>query len=1255
MFLLLSLIIFITYFKSIFSLKREYIPNCNYNLKTFQNYTLRTLYESSEIDSDCFPINLTNITNHTYVEVFKCTLKSWKNNITKFRDFVKNVKDIIPIFDKIDSDKISKMDKIILNITKKIVNNSTTIDTMSEILTNTNFTDIISGIITAYETWKKFNKTIAYDLLNRLLNIEQFKELFLTLYKESRTDILDLVEEFFKIYDKEIYHVFKILKDQLGDIFDDIFSFIFDIIKVYKEKGSIFDIITKFLKDHYKIYDRIKAVMMDKSIKNLLNILIDIEDSILNRTKTIILGNDEFLEMFLNIIKDEKSLNLGTEILKNINNFTFLKENMAEFLSRIVTANNSMVEPLTHFFFELIFNVTNANDEISVMAFSGLQLFIKNIFQELNYSQNIGDDCKALFEYTFFNEKLSDKSLFFLYLQKYLFDSSRNKANFLPFDNCMDDNNVKISPGLEYNISPAYIIGLLIENQVKDNNQNSSFYFKYNYLKGYCFPFAYKNETQKSNNTPMCNDTEYKEIFLALFHFYSTIHDINITAFSINKSNYTPSPLENFFGVLGILILVFPILIYIFLLISGNIIANKQKKINEIDKMNKNPKMKRDELFEVNNERKIKKIIYPGWYQYLNEFFNIKNNGKELFNFSLNTNYNNLKGMSYIKGMVGIFSILTIFGQTFIALFNLPTKGYGIWDYYLTMSSFFYFFLYIAYRYSPRILFSCSGYTLIYKYLCYIEQDQRLYFLKFVFLQSYKYILLIFIIIIIRFPLYYIVFLIRQSKRPTWEIFKHFIDNDKKFFMRFFTFLIYLDDKDNSIKQNLIFYFHIPINEVLFFILGTGLISLGYKFKLRIDIIIFALILLIYIIKIILFLKNHIQDEKIYTTIDYYLFKCGLNLIHPIFNLNYFLIGMFFGLINYSIQKGITDLEKKNYQNIYPLLDSKYILNINDEKDDEDEDKENQIIKKQLTFSIGETNSDKGNLNSDEASKTDESLIKLSSNNNKLFRDFINQGKKIKNRKINDINNINIDSNENFEKFINEEKGKGSKKIEYSERIKEMPFLIWPIKFSNLHKEYKNKLLLTIIIIIAFLLVIFFMFAQVLFIVTNINTDLDGKQLIEELSFRKIIPKPALNFIFLLDMEIAIFIIHWVNFVFDFKEFGIIKNFLNHAYWAFFVKSYFSFNLISVTVILFLFYITETSIKFNFSNIILYSFIDLVLILLLNIVFYSCFELPFKKIFKFFLKGKEALNNEENDEYDEDEENNENEEKKYLKGSDKKM
>ena len=1239
MFLLLSLITLIVSSKSNFSFEDEYIPNYN-NLKRLRNY-------SCDFDlGDCNCISELIWTNLNFTEILICTLNCWKQNYTKFPIFAKNIKAII-VFneEKIREMGLNKTEEFIFNITIKIINNDTIIEQTTEILKpNNNETKFIDLMIELLNN-KNFSEVDVPNFINRLMNITGFIELFKNIYSIAKTDILDFLEEFLLInFSDDIGLIFKLVRTNYTDILDDVLIFTIDMLRNYNNTNALYDTIANFLIEHNNTYDKIKEIMMDDRMRIPYEKLIFVDDKILNETKKLVLRNKTNLEMFLNIMRNKDCLLLGGEILKNTKNFTFILEKMPNFLRSIVRANSTVIEPLTEFFFELIYKITNENDDLSSMTFSSLQKFLGDKFKELDYlNYNITNDCIELFKYTYFNRSANDKSLFFLYLQKYIFDSSRNKGNFLPFDNCIDDSH-NISFPMRYNISPAFVIGIFNENQQKEINKNSSFYFKYNYLRSYCFPFAYTNETEKKNNHPMCSDNDYKEILYIIYSLYSNISDINITSFSINKSNISPNALHNFYGVLGILFLGFPILINIFLLISGKIIENKQNKINEVGEINKNIKMKKNELTKVFSNASKNKIKFPEWYKNLNEFFNLKNNGKELFNFSFdNTNLNNFKGMTYIKGIIGIFTIITVLGQTFIALFNLPTKGYGIWDYYLMMSGILYFILFIGYRYSPRILFSCSGYTLIYKYLCYLEQGQKLYFFKFVFLQSYKYILLIFLIIIVKYPLYYIVFLIRQSKRPTWEIFKYFIDNEEKYFKRFFSFLFYLDENDSSIKQNLIFYYYIPINEVLFFILGTALISLGYKFKLRIDIVIFVLILLLYLLKIILYIIFRNKETKVYTTTDYYLFDYGLNLVHPLFNLSYFLIGMFFGLINYTIQKGITDFEKaNNYQNIFLLSESENIY-------DNDEEEESQTIKKIRTFSKDETSTDMDKLNLDNASKTDESLLKKSSNNNKFFRNYINLDKKNKNERTKDIIDINRDSEADFEKYIIGENELGSNKIKYTDRIKQMPFLIWPIKFSNFHKTNKNKMILNFVIIIAFILFIFFVNTQAIFTAAKLKTDVLGKKRVEELSFTKVIPEISLNILFLLDIEVAIFVIQWINFILYFKEVGIIRNFLNHVYWSFFVKSYFSFNLISITVILLLFNITETVIKFNFSNIFLYTFINIILILLFTIVFYCCFELPFKKVFKFFLKGKDALNNEEdNDEYEE-EENNENEEEKHLK------
>lgn len=53
-----------------------------------------------------------------------------------------------------------------------------------------------------------------------------------------------------------------------------------------------------------------------------------------------------------------------------------------------------------------------------------------------------------------------------------------------------------------------------------------------------------------------------------------------------------------------------------------------------------------------------------------------------MFNFDLNnTNFNNINGITYIKGLIGLSIILTLFGLTFYVLINLPFKDYGSWHF----------------------------------------------------------------------------------------------------------------------------------------------------------------------------------------------------------------------------------------------------------------------------------------------------------------------------------------------------------------------------------------------------------------------------------------------------------------------------------------------------------------------------------------------------------------------------------------------
>ena len=62
-----------------------------------------------------------------------------------------------------------------------------------------------------------------------------------------------------------------------------------------------------------------------------------------------------------------------------------------------------------------------------------------------------------------------------------------------------------------------------------------------------------------------------------------------------------------------------------------------------------------------------------------------------------------------------------------------------------------------------------------------------------------------------------------------------------------------------------------------------------------------------YIIKILIVKKNY-PFKKYIPTYYFNFFNYGKFMINPLFNLPSFLIGMYFGLMNYTIQKGILNL-----------------------------------------------------------------------------------------------------------------------------------------------------------------------------------------------------------------------------------------------------------------------------------------------------------------------------------------------------------
>ena len=997
------------------------------------------------------------------------------------------------------------------------------------------------------------------------------------------------------------------------------------------------------------------------------------------------------------LIEDENVIMDFANYINKTEKYEYLPVNLIVFCIN----NNRLVRIFGEIFKSLISSEIKMQETLPLQIYGSFVREIVDIYvnhKKENFTKNISPECLELLNYTYLgniNDKEVakkfgnfDKKITGYYLYKLIIDTTKDKNDIISYENCLEHvptfNGVSISNVKYIGNFPTYIISLIDFTQRKDIIKNSTFYENYKYILGFCFPQSNNTEKNKyifENGTKSyyhCENKHYEYLIRRILEIIQDIEGMNINVIEINKYNNTMKFSWKAFLIFFILII--PIIIYIFLLIY-RIFAIKEKKNVIIIKNTRNKEDDdKDNLIDnkiieeedKTNKKKVK--IVPKWYKLLNIFFNFKENIKELFYFESNkTNINDIRGLNYINGLIGISIILTILGQLYFIFFNIPIKRFGSFQFYELISSPFYVLLIIGLRYSPRVLFSCSGYTLTYKYLSYIERGFSCYFIKFFFYQLYKYFILVLIICFLRYSLYDIISFISEI-RPMWKL---FYENELKKPENWGEFIAYLLDIDiiDEIKNlfsdehkefyhDLLDYFWISFNEIFFFVFGIILLSIGYKAHLRIDYFIFLLIIIIFGFKIGLYFYYY-KKLNLYTTLYYYLFDYGYAMIYPLFNLSYFLIGMYFGLINYSLQNGIIDLHIQNnsYKRIINKVEGKKTISSKSSSMNLNEN--NEINKKSSSKSSNLSLFDNNDLFNNENDNDNDNDI---DNDNKEFKKT--ETEELKEKNENENENENKNENEKYINFNNRDSindsidlnSNNSRKSEnnnknnnnYVKELQSMPFLISAVYFIKWNKKENLKMFFNIFLFILFLIIIIFSFSYIIFIKIyewiidkkEINEDYsENDKLYEKISLVNFIINPILNIIYLIDIEIVVIFIQLSFFILSMKGHYFINDFFSHIYWSFFTKSYFSFQMVCNPIILFMFYQSETIVKLTLLNIILYFIINTFFIMIFTILLYTVIELPLKKIFKYIIKRDiDNLNLEEQNEEDEDEDEDENDE-----------
>lgn len=189
-------------------------------------------------------------------------------------------------------------------------------------------------------------------------------------------------------------------------------------------------------------------------------------------------------------------------------------------------------------------------------------------------------------------------------------------------------------------------------------------------------------------------------------------------------------------------------------------------------------------------------------------------------------------------------------------------------------------------------------------------------FFKFIVFQFYKYFLFISVLLFARYT-YYEINILKNQKSPLKEFIKQsFIDKATTLDIlgHAFVFTSYLPSfLFTSLQFNP---FEVVLLEISFFIFFSLVIFIAYKKNLRLDlflVIIFCLALIskwvtFHVSYVILNKHKYLAVSPAYSpSKDFLQSEWNFLRANPIFRSGPFIIGIFFGLINYTVQKAITE------------------------------------------------------------------------------------------------------------------------------------------------------------------------------------------------------------------------------------------------------------------------------------------------------------------------------------------------------------
>ena len=569
---------------------------------------LNSVYMYSQISfnniSDC----LGDVFYDPKLENFECMIKVIKD--PGFKEFIKDQNNILLITGLIKLYLNMKkmvwletyLNDIFLNDTNNLLNLSIDLivnDSSNYILYN------LSDIIVNYSHHQNFE--FIFERLQKIFIIDGFKELIDYIYYRYENDLVKILENCLKNTNYEpLFYELRVYIERYKKEF---YYLAFDLVKAFKNRKETINILIDFIlnnsKDGKTILKDAREIANNYTLSKHISDTVKLDSPVADKVFEEIILNTKLMNFIFDFLEKRTNVEKLKEVLLNLPNKTYIEHNIIPFVKETFAVNDENMDFLLNTWRNILKNMFMDNKVKSIIFESLIDFVEEKIFKEELNKTDISGTCNNFIDYIFKNESKNTDvlDLKYFYTIKIFIDSTKNKNDFLTYENCLY-RTFSNSYSEKYNIEPIFLVGAIKDEENQEKLKSSTAFEKYCYYIGFCFPYGKEKDGSES-----CSIKDYNKILKAMASFYSDTSTTNISSFIIKNDELSVNTNDYIKFCLSLILTAFPLIIYIFLILYDKI--KKYKIINDENDNQNHERKKNIAKYDVDNINKNNTLTIP--------------------------------------------------------------------------------------------------------------------------------------------------------------------------------------------------------------------------------------------------------------------------------------------------------------------------------------------------------------------------------------------------------------------------------------------------------------------------------------------------------------------------------------------------------------------------------------------------------------------------------------------------------------------